>query len=92
LVSLRHLDDQIYESLNEDGTEDLPPTNSTLYMNMRFLETQLEDWKVNNSTLGMSKSKHTSSCVAISNLFCISFGLIPRLYRHAATCNRSSPD
>jgi hypothetical protein len=57
LISLRRLDDQIYESLNGDDTVDLPITDSRIYMSMRFLETQLEDWKVNNTTTGMSKSE-----------------------------------
>ena len=57
LISLRRIDDQIYEFMNGDDTVDLPITDARIHMNMRFMETQLEDWKINNTTSGLSKSE-----------------------------------
>jgi hypothetical protein len=57
LISLRRIDDQIYEYMNGEETADLPITDSRIYMNMRFMETQLEDWKINNTISGMSKGE-----------------------------------
>jgi hypothetical protein len=50
LVTLRRIDDQISETFNSEETIDLPITDSRIAMNLRFIETQLDEWRRDNTT------------------------------------------
>lgn len=45
LISLRRLDDQIYDSLYTEDSVDLPLNDPRILINYRFLQTQLDGWK-----------------------------------------------
>jgi hypothetical protein len=45
LISLRRIDDQIHDAFYSEDTLDLPITDSRILMNLRFMETQMQDWK-----------------------------------------------
>lgn len=45
LISLRRIDDQIHDAFYSDEALDLPITDSRILMNLRFMETQMEEWK-----------------------------------------------
>ncbi|KAF2274045.1 uncharacterized protein EI97DRAFT_469018 [Westerdykella ornata] len=45
LISLRRIDDQIHDSFDVEDAANLPITDSRVSMNLRFIETQLEEWK-----------------------------------------------
>lgn len=48
LVSLRRIDDQIQDTFFSEEAVDLPVTDSRNLMNLRFMETQLDDWRRGN--------------------------------------------
>jgi len=45
LISLRRIDDQIHDAFYSEETLDLPITDSRILMNLRFMETQMQEWK-----------------------------------------------
>jgi hypothetical protein len=48
LISLRRIDDQVHDTFHVQEAIELPITDSRVSMNLRFLESQLEEWKRSN--------------------------------------------
>ncbi|KAF2019808.1 hypothetical protein BU24DRAFT_342753 [Aaosphaeria arxii CBS 175.79] len=48
ILSLRRIDDQMYDALHSEEALDLPIGDSRIAMNLRYLSTQLEEWKREN--------------------------------------------
>lgn len=57
LISLRRIDDQISETFNSEEALDLPITDSRIAMNLRFVETLLDEWRRDNNTENFKRSK-----------------------------------
>ncbi|KAF2469241.1 uncharacterized protein BDR25DRAFT_263691 [Lindgomyces ingoldianus] len=45
LISLRRIDDQIHDTFFTEEAAQLPITDSRVLMNLRFVETQIEEWR-----------------------------------------------
>ncbi|KAF2732603.1 hypothetical protein EJ04DRAFT_440740 [Polyplosphaeria fusca] len=50
LISLRRIDDQIHDAFYTDDALDLSFGDSRIFMNMRFIESQLDDWRSDNTS------------------------------------------
>lgn len=61
LISLRRIDDQIHDTFNAEDSSDLPITDTRISMNLRYLETQLAEWK-NEETMENSNKCVLSPC------------------------------
>jgi hypothetical protein len=57
LISLRRLEDQINGTFNTEEAINLPISDSRIAMNLRFMESQLEEWRRDNNNDSMSRSK-----------------------------------
>jgi len=49
LISLRHIDDQIQDTLFTADAKRLPISDGLTLMNVRFMEAQLDSWRKNST-------------------------------------------
>ncbi|KAF2113981.1 hypothetical protein BDV96DRAFT_106241 [Lophiotrema nucula] len=75
LIPLRRMDDQAHESFYSEETFDLPFTDSRIFMSLRFLETQMDDWRRENVSDRFRQALDLSYAFAEMQLY--SIGLRP---------------
>jgi hypothetical protein len=57
LVALRQLDDQVQDSLFTGDAANMPLSDARTLMHMRFLESQLAEWKRGSQTAGAQRCR-----------------------------------
>ncbi|ORY18170.1 hypothetical protein BCR34DRAFT_554339 [Clohesyomyces aquaticus] len=75
LIALRRIDDQIHDSLFTEDAACLPITDSRISMNLRFAESQIDEWK--RETRGVEYSRALDLSYSFARLQLHSVGLRP---------------
>ncbi|KAF2649993.1 hypothetical protein K491DRAFT_707826 [Lophiostoma macrostomum CBS 122681] len=71
LISLRRLEDQINSTFNTEEATNLPISDSRIAMNLRFMETQLEEWRRDSTSETMSRTLELANSFAEMSLHAI---------------------
>lgn len=88
LVALRRIDDQINDTFNTDEAIDLPITDSRIAMNLRFIETQLEEWRRENNTGRENRGTLHILCPDTCTNTLVSTRPCVFVHRHAIACHQ----
>jgi hypothetical protein len=61
LIYLRHLDDQVQDTLYSDNAINLPLSDARTLMHVRFMESQLDAWKRDSQGAGAQRCQSSNS-------------------------------